>query len=106
MNAKAREIGCEDTYYISPNGLDGRCRRCTIQRRQIWRLCCHRITQSPQAEAFLEITGTAQYTFTDISGKHSYSCANHNAFLWMMDGALTERLDLPQKRVTAMWVRW
>jgi D-alanyl-D-alanine carboxypeptidase (penicillin-binding protein 5/6) len=38
---------------------------------------------------FLEITKTANYQFTDCSGKRSYSCTNHNAFLQMMDGALS-----------------
>jgi len=99
MNAKAREIGCEDTYYISPNGLDGENAEgvhhtTAADLALVLRYC---ITQSPQAEAFLEITGTAQYTFTDISGKHSYSCANHNAFLWMMDGALTGKTGFTAK---------
>lgn len=99
MNAKAREIGCEDTYYISPNGLDGEDAEgvhhtTAADLALVLRYC---ITQSPQAEAFLEITGTAQYTFTDISGKHSYSCANHNAFLWMMDGALTGKTGFTAK---------
>ena len=99
MNAKAREIGCEDTYYISPNGLDGENAEgmhhtTAADLALVLRYC---ITQSPQAEDFLEITGTAQYTFTDISGKHSYSCANHNAFLWMMDGALTGKTGFTAK---------
>ena len=101
MNRKAAELGCEDTYFLTPNGLDAKERKSgkihsttAADLALVLRYC---ITQSPQAEAFLEITGTAQYTFTDISGKHSYSCANHNAFLWMMDGALTGKTGFTAK---------
>lgn len=99
MNAKARQIGCEDTYYISPNGLDGEDAEgvhhtTAADLALVLRYC---ITQSPQAEVFLEITGTTQYAFTDISGKHSYSCVNHNAFLQMMDGALTGKTGFTAK---------
>ena len=37
----------------------------------------------------MEITGTPTYSFTDLSGKRSFTCNNHNAFLNMMEGALT-----------------
>ena len=41
------------------------------------------------AEQFLTITREGQYQFSDIDGKNSYTCCNHNAFLQMMDGALS-----------------
>ena len=37
----------------------------------------------------MKITGEAEYTFTDVSGKYAYHCYNHNAFLKMMDGAVS-----------------
>lgn len=99
MNAKAEEIGCEDTYYISPNGLDGENEggvhhTTAADLARVLRYC---ITQSPKAEAFLEITGTMQYAFTNRSGSCSYSCINHNAFLQMMDGALTGKTGFTAK---------
>lgn len=42
-----------------------------------------------QNEQFLEITRTASYQFTNVAGTKSYSCNNHNAFLQMMEGALS-----------------
>lgn len=91
MNDKAAEIGCTDSYFITPNGLDAKDKNgfhhTTAQDlARIMRYC---IKISDQAAQFLEITGTGQYSFTDIDGKHSYSCYNHNAFLQMMDGALS-----------------
>ncbi len=91
MNRKAEELGCADTYYITPNGLDaedenGAHRTTAAELARVMRYC---ITQSPMAERFLEITRTDAYTFTNVKGTRSYSCVNHNAFLHMMEGALS-----------------
>ena len=47
------------------------------------------IMDSPEKEMFLDITGTKEYHFRDLKGTSSYTCANHNAFLTMMDGAIS-----------------
>lgn len=91
MNRKAKEIGCEDTYFITPNGLDGKDdtsfhHTTASDLAKIMRYC---IKQSPKAAEFLEITRADQYSFADVAGQNSYSCVNHNAFLQMMDGALS-----------------
>lgn len=91
MNEKAKEIGCEDTYFVTPNGLDGYDDGGThsttaADLARIMRYC---IMQSPEKEAFLEVTRTKSYQFQDIEGKRSFSCSNHNAFLDMMEGALS-----------------
>lgn len=91
MNQKAAEIGCENTYYITPNGLDAEKGKKfhSTTARDLALVMSYCITKSPQKEAFLEITRTPNHTFTDISGKRSFSCVNHNAFLGMMTGALS-----------------
>lgn len=96
MNRKAQEIGCRDTFFITPNGLDASVQDASGGQKvhsttaadlaRIMRYC---IGESPKSEEFLEITRTQSYSFTDIEGKRSYSCNNHNAFLHMMDGALS-----------------
>lgn len=91
MNDKAKEIGCADSYFITPNGLDdkddkGFHHTTAADLAKIMRYC---IKLSPKAAEFLEITGTAQHSFADVERKNSYSCCNHNAFLQMMDGALS-----------------
>ena len=53
---------------------------------RIMRYC---VTQSRERDTFLEITRTQSCSFTDTSGKRSHSCNNHNAFLTMMEGALS-----------------
>ena len=91
MNDYAKKIGCKDTFFITPNGLDAQkdsqFHHTTAEDlAQIMRYC---IKESPKADQFLKITGEAEYTFTDVSGKYAYHCYNHNAFLKMMDGAVS-----------------
>lgn len=91
MNLKAREIGCEHTYFITPNGLDaedenGVHSTTAVDLARILRYC---IMESPEKDMFLEITRMPSYTFWNNSHTKTYNCTNHNAFLTMMDGALT-----------------
>lgn len=91
MNKKAIEIGCENTYFITPNGLDAENEKgihgsTAEDMAKILRYC---IMQSPQKDIFLEITRMPSYTFWNNSHTKTYNCTNHNAFLGMMDGALT-----------------
>lgn len=91
MNEKAQEIGCTSTYFITPNGLDasnetGIHHTTAADLARILRYC---IMESPEKEEYLRITREASWSFSDCKGTKSYSCANHNSFLRMMDGALT-----------------
>lgn len=91
MNQKAKEIGCENTYFITPNGLDasdeqGKHSTTAVDLARIMSYC---IMDSPKKDRFLEITSTPQHSFTNLDGKKSYSCTNHNAFLTMMDEAIS-----------------
>lgn len=99
MNQKAAEIGCENTYYITPNGLDaakdGKIHSTTARDLALVMSYC--VARSPQKESFLEITRTPNHSFTDISGKRSFSCVNHNAFLNMMTGALSGKTGFTAK---------
>lgn len=91
MNAKAMEIGCEQTYFITPNGLDASDEKgvhstTAVDLARIMRYC---IKESPQKEMFLEITRASNHSFSNLKGSRNFSCTNHNAFLSMMDGALS-----------------
>ena len=91
MDQKAKELGCSHTNFVTPNGLDGEdedgIHRTTAEElASIMQYC---IMESPQKEAFLQITQTKTRTFQDTTGKKQFTCNNHNAFLNMMEGALT-----------------
>lgn len=91
MNSKAEELGCTSTYYITPNGLDAEDENGIhhTTARDLARIMMYCIMESPAKDRFLEITRTETYSFTDCDGSRTYTCTNHNAFLKMMEGALT-----------------
>lgn len=87
MNQKARDLGCYHTYFITPNGLDAQDEygvHSTTARdlARIMRFCM-------ENETFLSITREPSWSFTDLDGTRSFSVNNKNAFLNMMEGALT-----------------
>jgi D-alanyl-D-alanine carboxypeptidase (penicillin-binding protein 5/6) len=87
MNRKAREIGCTNTYFITPNGLDKEDETGIhgTTARDLSLLMSYCIKN----ETFLKVTQTRNYSFSNVAGTRNYSCVNHNAFLSMMDGALS-----------------
>ena len=95
MNQKARDLGCGDTYFITPNGLDaskeenGQMKEHSTTAADLARIMNYCIGTSPKKDEFLKITGTQSYYFTDQDGKRSYSCQNHNALLTMMSGVFS-----------------
>lgn len=96
MNQKARDLGCKNTCFITPNGLDAKIEASdgtekihSTTAEDLARIMRYCITESPVKREFLEITQTPSHAFSDVSGKRSYSCVNHNALLTMMSGAIS-----------------
>ncbi len=100
MNQKAQEIGCTNTHFVTPNGLDasdeGGDHGTTAE--DLAKILSYCVKKSPKSAEFLEITRTPSYSFrnkkvaedgTISNGNRSFSCNNHNAFLNMMEGALS-----------------
>ena len=87
MNQKAKHLGCYHTYFITPNGLDaedehGKHSTTARDLARIMRCCI-------KNETFLSITREPSWTFKDMDGNRSFTVQNKNAFLQMMEGALT-----------------
>lgn len=87
MNQKARDLGCYHTYFITPNGLDasdeqGVHSTTAEDLARIMRCCM-------QNDEFLTITREPSWSFTDLDGTRNFTVNNKNAFLNMMEGALT-----------------
>ena len=91
MNAKAKELGCIHTHFVTPNGLDGRDAAGIHETTasDLARIMKYCIMDSEKKEEFLAITRTDSYQFGDLEGNRSFTCTNHNAFLTMMEGALS-----------------
>lgn len=87
MNQKARDLGCYHTYFITPNGLDAQDENgihstTAEDLARIMRSCM-------ENEEFLSITRESSWSFSDLDGTRSFTVNNKNAFLNMMEGALT-----------------
>lgn len=87
MNKKAEEIGCKDTYFITPNGLDASDENGIhhTTAEDLARIMRYAI----QNEVFLKITETRSYTFSDIKKKRQFSIQNANALFDMTDGVIS-----------------
>lgn len=86
MNAKAAELGMENTYFITPNGLDAQDEngRHSTTAVDLARLAAYAVKN----EQFVAITNTKSYSFREVNGKRSFTVNNKNLFLSMMNGAI------------------
>lgn len=100
MNKKALELGCNNTYFITPNGLDGEkevdgvLKKHSTTARDLAIIMKYCILN----EQFLEITRTPNHTFKNIiqndkgeysSGNITRNAINRNALLKTMDGIIS-----------------
>ena len=85
MNNKAKELGCTDTYFITPNGLDARDEtgRHSTTARELAMIASYAV----QNEEFNNIASTRSHSFSEVNKKRSCSANNKDAFLDQMKGA-------------------
>ena len=89
LNEKALEIGCKDTYFITPNGLDEEdeigFHHTTAE--DLCKIMAYCVWESPQKDLFVKITQTRNYkTFV-----------NRNSFLDQMDGVVSGKTGYTSK---------
>lgn len=86
MNEKAKEIGCVDTHFVTPNGLDAEdaegAHRTTAKELALI------MQYAIQNEMFCAIMQTKSYTFSDITKTKRYTVYNTNFFLDMTEGVV------------------
>ncbi len=100
MNEKCKQLGCENTFFITPNGLDatkiidGEEKIHGTTATELAKIMSYCIKN----EQFVEITTTSAYTFTDKkiskdgnveNGGRIHNVSNKNALLTMMDGVIS-----------------
>ncbi len=95
MNQKAEEIGLLNTSFVTPNGLDAEGHYTTASDLALLLRYC--IVESSKNQEFLTITRRQSYTFSDLDGAYCFTVNNHNAFLTMMNGALTGKTGFTGK---------
>lgn len=82
MNDKARSIGCTNTNFVTPNGLDANQHYTTA--RDLAVIASYAIKN----DKFIEITNTTTYSFQEITKGRKFRVTNKNRFLYMMEGAI------------------
>ncbi|MDF2949901.1 MAG: hypothetical protein K0R07_1946 [Sedimentibacter sp.] len=82
MNDKARELGCEHTNFVTPNGLDAEGHYTTAKDLAV--IASYAIKN----EKFIKITNTSSHVFQEIKKGKSHTVSNKNKFLYMMEGAI------------------
>lgn len=95
VNQMAEKIGTSNTHFVTPNGLDGidkdgRHETTAYDLAKIMARCI-------KNKQFLKITQTKQYTFMDSSRKRTFTCSNHNALLFSMEGAISGKTGYTSK---------
>ena len=107
MNEMAKEIGCNNSYFITPNGLDATESGMDVSGNAVMKehgttaadlskIMAYCAFYSPMKDTFLQITRTPSYSFTNHEGR-SFQLSNHNSFLNMMEGALTGKTGFTNK---------
>lgn len=81
MNARADELGCSHTRFVTPNGLDAE-GHCTTAA-ELAKIASEAIKN----ETFVKIINTASHSFPNLEGNRQYQVNNKDSFLQMMDGA-------------------
>lgn len=86
MNKKALELGCTNTHFVTPNGLDATdeygVHSTTAYELGVMMSYCIKNSH------FLDITQTQSHTFHNLSNKE-YSVTNANAFLSMYNNIIS-----------------
>lgn len=97
LNQKAIELGCKDTYFLTPNGLDKEnaygFHHTTAE--DLCKMMAYCVWESPMKDVFLQITQTRNYS--GEANDKSYSFTNRNAFLDQMEGVLSGKTGYTAK---------
>ena len=88
MNEKAKDLGCYDTYFVTPNGLDSTDDNGNVHSTTATDLA-KIMAYCIENDKFIEITQTKNHSFTNVKGTLNYSVNNKNAFLDMMEGVIS-----------------
>ena len=91
MNDRVRSIGCEDTNFVTPNGLDAQGHYSTANDLALI------TSEAIKNEQFIAITNAATHSFNEVNGKRSFTVSNKNRFLYMMDGAIGVKTGFTNK---------
>ncbi len=95
MNQTAVELGCENSYFITPNGLDsevnGLVNHSTAADMGII------LSEAIKNQDFLDITQTVQWEIRELNGKRTVTASNKNRMLLEYEGMISGKTGYTSK---------
>lgn len=82
MNKKAKELGCEHTRFVTPNGLDAEGHYTTAV--ELAKIASYAVKN----DEFIKITNTSAWEFKELKKGRTFSVSNKDRFLYIYDGAI------------------
>ncbi|MCH5281761.1 MAG: D-alanyl-D-alanine carboxypeptidase [Lachnospiraceae bacterium] len=86
MNQKARDLGCDNTWFITPNGLDA------AKGDKVHSTTAYDLAKiaayAVQNDMFVALVGTQNYHFNELESGRGFTVNNKDQFLHMMKGAI------------------
>ena len=92
MNLKARELGCDDTYFITPNGLDAGLNHYTTASDLA--IIARYAIKNP---TFRKLINTKRYSFKSLNTKRNFTVATTNALLGKQAGVIGLKTGVTDK---------
>lgn len=99
MNEKAIEIGCQNTNFVTPNGLDGENEKGEhhTTAKDLALIMKYCIQDSEKSEEFWSITQTRTYRFNDQDQTRTYDCRNQNRLFDLVEGVISGKTGFTGK---------
>ncbi len=91
MNAKAKDLGCEHTNFVTPNGLDATNHYTTAV--ELSRIASYAIKN----KEFIDITNTSAWQFSELTKGRSFTVSNKDRFLYLYNGAIGVKTGFTNK---------
>ncbi len=91
MNAKADEIGLDDTHFVTPHGLDDPQHYTTAE--DLGLVACEALSDP----TFARIVATRRHTFTTVEGEKPRVLLNHNKLLVFYEGTVGVKTGFTKK---------
>lgn len=82
MNAKAKDLGCKHTNFVTPNGLDATNHHTTAV--ELAKIASYAIKN----KEFIAITNTSSWQFSELKKGRTFAVSNKDRFLYLYDGAI------------------
>lgn len=95
MNQTAADLGCKNSYFITPNGLDSEENGMVNQSSAVDMGII--LSEAIKNQDFLDITQTVQWDISELNGKRTVTASNKNRMLLEYEGMISGKTGYTSK---------